>query len=260
MILAHLRLRRRVGLLAAGLLDGRQEAAVREHLGRCPRCRRDDQELRSLIALLETDPSRSAEPAVPLPGMVERVERELARPARTAERRPRAWLAALPVAAALLAALAVVPQVVTRLRSADRPGAADIPAAPAPVLSEDALVRLERNLAREHAVRYLDEAGDVLVAVAAAGLDDTRRREPLDVGEAPQRSRALLARRRLVVDPAGEAVASARGVLDDVDLALREVAELPPVVERHEVERLREQVERRQLLMRIRLMTRELEG
>jgi DNA topoisomerase VI subunit B len=63
-----------------------------------------------------------------------------------------------------------------------------------------------------------------------------------------------------VVESGGEAVASAQGVLDDVELALREVAQLPSCVRRRDVEHVRQQVERRQLLMRIRLMTRELEG
>ncbi len=57
-----------------------------------------------------------------------------------------------------------------------------------------------------------------------------------------------------------EAVASARGVLDDVEMALREVADLPSCVKRSDVERVRREVDERQLLMRIRLMTRELEG
>jgi hypothetical protein len=69
-----------------------------------------------------------------------------------------------------------------------------------------------------------------------------------------------LERRRLVLESGGEAVASAQGVLDDVELALREVAELPSCVHRSDVEHVRQQVEKRQLLMRIRLMTRELEG
>jgi len=57
-----------------------------------------------------------------------------------------------------------------------------------------------------------------------------------------------------------DAVASARGVLDDVELALRQVAELPACVKRRDVELVQKDVEARQLLMRIRLMTRELEG
>ena len=55
-------------------------------------------------------------------------------------------------------------------------------------------------------------------------------------------------------------MASAQGVLDDVELALREVADLPSCVKRRDVERVRREVDERQLLMRIRLMTRELEG
>ena len=55
-------------------------------------------------------------------------------------------------------------------------------------------------------------------------------------------------------------VATARGVLNDVELALRQVAELPSCVKRRDVEQVQKDVEARQLLMRIRLMTRELEG
>jgi hypothetical protein len=168
---------------------------------------------------------------------------------------------ALPVAAATLAAALVVPRLVEHVRPAD-PVRAAIPPADAPpaALAEDTLARLERNVAREHAAHYLSEASELLVSVSATGLDCDRRDDRLDVGEAPERSRELLERRRLVVESGGEAVASAQGVLDDVELALREVADLPSCVRRRDVEHVRRQVERRQLLMRIRLMTRELEG
>jgi hypothetical protein len=49
-------------------------------------------------------------------------------------------------------------------------------------------------------------------------------------------------------------------VLDDVELALRQVADLPSCVKRRDVEHVQKDVAERQLLMRIRLMTRELEG
>ena len=104
----------------------------------------------------------------------------------------------------------------------------------------------------------------VLVAVGrtpnTGGLDCDRADQTLDVGAAPDRSRALLEKRALVVDAGGEAVASARGVLHDVELALRQVADLPSCVKRRDVELVQKDVEERQLLMRIRLMTRELEG
>ena len=58
----------------------------------------------------------------------------------------------------------------------------------------------------------------------------------------------------------GEGQPVVPGVLDDVELTLREVADLPSCVKRADVERVRREVDERQLLMRIRLMTRELEG
>ena len=258
MILGHLRRRRQVSLLAAGVLEGGELDEALRHVEGCARCRRELEELRAVVAAMEADPLREAEPDVPLAVVVARVEREVER-ALVPAGRSRPWLVALP-AAALLAVAFAVPSLVARLRPAPAAARAAIPPAEAgPLLTEDALARIERNLAREHAARYLSEAGEVLVAVAATGVDCDRAAERLDVGRAPERSRELLGRRALV-QSGGEAVASARGVLDDVELALREVADLPSCVKRVDVERLRQEVERRQLLMRIRLMTRELEG
>jgi hypothetical protein len=131
---------------------------------------------------------------------------------------------------------------------------------PAAALSAEMLDRLDRNMARGSTARYLSEAQDVLLAVAATEADCVREEDRVDVGEAPDRSRELLARRALLVEGRPEAVASARAVLDDVEMALREVADLPSCVRRRDVERLRREVDQRHLHMRIRLMTRELEG
>ena len=260
MILDHLRHRRRVSFLAAGVLEGRERDETLAHVEACARCRTELGELRAVVAAMEADPLREAEPPGPLAFLVGRVEREVERTLVPAAR-PRWWLVALPAAAAVVAVAVLLPSLVARLRPAPQAARAAIPPSEAsPLLTEDALARIERNLAREHAARYLSEAGEVLVSVAATGVDCDRADERLDVGEAPERSRALLERRALVVSGGGEAVASARGVLDDVELALREVADLPSCVKRRDVERLRQEVESRQLLMRIRLMTRELEG
>ncbi len=259
-MLAHLRLRRRVSLLAAGLLEGREREDVLGHLELCARCRSDYEGLRAVVAAMDRDPLRSAEPELSASVLAARVLHQLERASAPA-RRPRYWLAALPVAAAALAAAAfLAPSVVERLRSEPRVARAPIPPAePNTLLSEEALARIERNLAREQAARYLNEAGEVLVTVAATGIDCDRKDDRLDMGEAPERSRELLEKRRLVVD-SGEAVASAQGVFDDVELALRQVAELPACVKRRDVELVQKDVEARQLLMRIRLMQRELEG
>ena len=259
MILTHLRRRRRVSLLAAGVLEGREREETLSHIEACARCREEFDDLRAVVAVMEADPLREAEPPVPLAFLVGRVEREVEQ-ALVPAGRPRWWLVALPAVAAVLAVAVLVPAIVSRLRPAPEAARAAIPPAEAsPLLTEDALARIERNLAREHAARYLSEAGEVLVSVAETGVDCDRADERLDVGQAPERSRELLERRALV-QAGGEAVASARGVLDDVEMALREVADLPSCVKRGDVDRVRREVERRQLLMRIRLMTRELEG
>jgi hypothetical protein len=256
----HLRRRRLVSLLAARVLEGREREEALRHVEACERCRVEHEALGAVVAAMERDPLREAEPPVPLAFLVGRVEREVEQ-ALAPARRPRWWLVALPAAAAVLAAAVLVPPLVARLRPAPEAARAEIPPAGAsPLLTEDALSRIERNLAREHAARYLSEAGEVLVSVAATGVDCDPATQRLDVGRAPERSRELLERRALVVRGGGEAVASARGVLDEVELALREVAGLPSCVKRRDVERLRREVEDRQLLMRIRLMTRELEG
>jgi len=256
----HVRLRRRVSLLASGVLEGRERAATLAHLETCPRCRSEHDELRAVVAAMESDPLREADLPVPLALLVGRVEREVER-ALVPRGRPRWWLVALPAAAAILAVAVLVPAIVGRVRPAPEAARATIPPAEAgPLVTEDAVARIERNLAREHAARYLSEAGEVLVSVAATGANCDRAEERLDVGQAPERSRELLEQRALVVRHGGEAVATARGVLDDVEMALREVADLPSCVKRRDVERVRQEVERRQLLMRIRLMTRELEG
>jgi hypothetical protein len=257
MMLTHLRLRRRVALLAAGVLEGPEREEVRAHAEACPRCRRALAEHAAVVSALAVDPIRSADPPVPASVMMDRVERELDRRPTRDPGPALGWRVALPAAAAALLALVLIgPEVIDRLRPAPPATAPDVGDAVPP----EVLDRLERNLTREHTARYLSEAQDVLLSVEATKADCVRDEDRVDVGEAPDRSRELLKRRTLLVAGQPEAVASARAVLDDVELALREVADLPSCVRRRDVERLREQIEQRQLHMRIRLMTRELEG
>ena len=128
MILAHLRLRRRVSLLAAGLVLGRERDQVLAHLELCARCRSDYEGLRAVVVAIHRDPLRSAEPPLSASVLAARVLHQLER-AEAPARRPRYWLAALPVAAAALAALFLAPSVVERLRPEPRVARAPIPPA-----------------------------------------------------------------------------------------------------------------------------------
>jgi hypothetical protein len=267
MIFEHLRNRRDVSLLAAGVLRGAPAEAARRHLQRCPRCRADHDEVVALMRRLDEDPIRGAEPELPLPVLVARVEAEVLR-TLTGPRARLGWrLVTIPVAAAAaLAAIALVPRIVREVRPTPAP---ETVAPEAPAVSEDALARLERNVAREQAVRYLAEAQDVLVNVAASPRDCEREdgaagpppaETRVDLEAESRRSRELLTRRALLVEAHEAAVLPAQPVLEDVADMLREVALLESCTRAEDLARLREEIEKRQLLMKMRLVQRELAG
>jgi hypothetical protein len=150
----------------------------------------------------------------------------------------------------------VVPPVVERVTRL-----VGAPVAVEPVAMDDAaLRRVERTVAREQAVRYLSEAQDVLMTVASTPHACPLKDRHVDLSEESRRSRELVARRALLVALDDDSVASARLVLEDVDHVLREVATLDPCVNPEEVVRVQQQMEEGRLLMKIRLMSRELVG
>lgn len=253
MTLFHGRWRMRVSLLAAGALEAREEAAVRAHMGGCDGCRSDfDRSLRAL-ELVSRDPARSAEAPIPIEFLKARVE---ARLDELPAPRPFRWgLAGAGLAAAALA-VAIVPRVVERTR----PPAVDRPVIVEKPVPDEVMARMERRLARDSAARYLDEAQDLLVTVSAHPADCEEEHGRIDVGEEARRSRELLERRVLMLELGGDEVASAQPVLDDVEGLLREVAALPACVRAESLEAIHRQMERRNVLMKIDLVTRELRG
>jgi anti-sigma factor RsiW len=262
--LGHGRWRRDAALHASGALGGPERAALLAHLERCPRCAREVAQMRAALESVAQDPLRGATPPIPVGALLTRVQARLdeARPARTAWTawRP-AWVGAGLAAVALAALLG---------REVVRPrGARELSPPPppsTPVAGETSSVppetwnRLEHTLERERAARYLTQAGDVLVTVASAPQRCTRRAHAVEVGEEAERSRELLAQRRLFVEPDAASVVAARDVLDDVEEMLRQVAALDPCARPQDLEAIRGEIARRHLLMKIDLMTRELQG
>ena len=245
MTLFHGRWRARVSLLAAGVLEPHEEAAVRAHLESCDACRADLEASRRALEVLDGDPVRSAEMPVPVEYLTTRVLARLDE--APAPRRFRWDLAGAGLAAAALA-VAILPLL-------DRTVVTE-----KPPVSDEMLARMERRLARASAARYLDEAQDLLVNVSAHPADCEKEHGRIDVGEEARRSRELLERRALMVELGGDEVASAQPLLDDVEGLLREVAALPACVRAESLEAIHKQMERRNVLMKIDLMTRELRG
>jgi len=262
----HERWRRRVSLLVTGCLDEGERAATLAHLERCADCRSDREVLEGILAELSRDPQRRAEPDVAVEFVVARVQARLDEVVRSRSWRI-GWFAA-GLATALLVAL-LVPRLIPRLVSpkGGAAGAAGValavspePAARQLELPEAALRRMERTVVREQAARYLAEAQDVLVTVASSRGRCRREGTSVDVGEEARRSRELLARRALVVDVEGDAMAAARPVMEDVERLLREVAALEACARQRDLDEIHDSIKRRKLLMKIDLMEKELLG
>jgi hypothetical protein len=249
----HVRSRRRTSLLAWGVLSGEERHRAEEHLASCASCQAEHAALAATLRVLADDPARGAEPPIPVGSLAARVR---ARLDEAGEPRPllsRArWGALAAAAAAGVVALVLWPAPPERVTVERPPG--DV------TVSDDAVARIERSLTREHAVRYLSEAEAVLVHVAAAPRLCTRRGQGVELAQETRRSRELLERRALFVEMDAPALEGARGLLEDVEGILREVASLDPCANARELDAIREDIGRRRLLMKIELMTRELQG
>jgi len=263
-IFRHGRWRRRTALLALGALDEAEAARTRTHLATCADCARELAESRAALELVSQDPFRGAQPPVPLGALLARVR---ARLDETPAADGPVWRPLL-AGAGLLAAV-VLAAVVSRALLPTTPAAPASPAASvAPPSSEagpaadsaDAMRRLEHTLERERAAHYLSDAQDVLVTVASAPQRCARRPSAVEVGPEAERSRELLARRRLFVETDAPSTVVARDVLDDVEEMLREVAALDACARPQDLEAIRGEIARRHLLMKIDLVTRELQG
>jgi hypothetical protein len=256
--LGHSRWRRRVALLAMDALPAAERPAAERHLIGCARCAEALADMAGVRRLLEADPAAAAEPPVPFETLEARVRARLRVPTPAAPRPGSPWVLA-PIAAAAVA-IAVTGLVLGgRARRAVPTPEASEAAALSPA-SEEMLRRMERSLAREQAARYLSEAQDVLVTVAAGPPPCPRGQERVEIEDEVRRSRDLLDRRALVVDTGRDEVASARPVLAEVEEMLTQVAALPSCVRPGRLQALEREIEKRRLLMKIDLMTRELQG
>ena len=264
MILLHGRWRRRTALLALGALDEAEAGRARSHVATCPACARDLEETRSALSLVSADSVQGAELPIPLGALVTRVQARLDEiPAGGRAWRP-VFAGAGLLAAVVLAAVAGRSLLRTPPPPAPSPEVASFGASPSeagPIAdSAAAMGRIESTLERERAARYLSDAQDVLVTVASSPQRCARRRNAVEVGPEAERSRELLARRRLFVETDAPSTVVARDVFDDVEEMLREVAALDACARPQDLEAIRGEIARRHLLMKIDLVTRELQG
>lgn len=251
--LFHAHHERATALLAADALTGAERDRALLHLRGCAACRAEHEALAVALRAVPRDEHLWSEPPLAAGALAARVLARVDERAR-APRLSRWRLAGAAASVVASAALALM-----TMQTAPAPAPAAVTAPAAASLSPELLRRIEGNLAREQAARYLTDAQDLLVAVATP-IDCERPGETLDLSDEAERSRALLERRALLVDVEHDAVAGARPLMDDVSDVLREVAALPSCVRRSELRPVQDEIRRRRLIMKADLLARELQG
>ena len=258
----HFLYRQRLGLLACSSLDPRETEWVSRHVADCASCQGELEQLSSLASSLRADASLER----PLPISSEALRtRVLARIHTSAEEpAPRAGWSLAPTMAVLgfigIGLLAGV--LVMRVPGpAVGPGVSIAPLqASADTAVNDAAFyeRLEKTHTRANAARYLAEAQDVLLQMSAAADCPDSPKDSVDVTREAQTSRTLLRRRAALVSGSGGTLLAAQGVMEEVEGVLQRVAELPRCTRRRDVDEIARTVDRRNLLMKIDMVSQEL--
>lgn len=262
----HFRFRNRLGLLAAEALAPAEADWVRAHLRACESCRSDFDGLERANRALREDAGLDRPLPISSDALRTRVLAGIHAAPPPLPASP-GWGFASGLAAAGLVGIGVLtgvfvardgvtpnPPLVAQV--APQEDRADIIA----VNANNAAFyeRLEKTRLRADAVRYLAEAQDILVQMRAAADCPDSPQDSVDVARESQTSRTLLRRRAALVSGSGETLMAARGVMEEVEGMLQQVAELPKCTRWSEVAAIARNVEQRNLLMKIDMVAQEL--
>lgn len=261
MTLLHFRYRSRLALLAASALRPGEAEEVRNHLDHCVSCRSEFEALRRTEEMLRLD--AAFERPLPIPSEAFRT-RVLAHVRAGAPPLPaEAWSPTSALSALALVVLGLLGGVLaTHPMSAPiaDPSSTARTEPPADTQLNNAAFyeRLEKTHVRANAARYLAEAQDVLIQVTAAADCPDSPKDSVDVRREAQTSRSLLRRRAALVSGSGETLTAARGVMEEVEGVLQQVADLPQCTRRTDVDAIARKVDRKNLLMKIDMISQEL--
>jgi hypothetical protein len=270
MNLFHFRYRDRLALLASGVLEPLEAAWVSKHVTGCDSCRAELSDWKRFTASLGAN--ASADRDLPISSaalrtrVLARIRSESAPPVRARFGEVAPALSALGLVGIGLVSGVLITQIFSS--AADSPVASSIEAAAeverieagVELSANDAAFyeRLEKTQLRANAARYLAEAQDVLIQVTAAADCPESPRDSVDVTRESQESRTLLKRRAALVSGSGETLMAARGVMEEVEGLLQQVAELPHCTRRTDVAAIARKVDRRNLMMKIEMVSQEL--
>jgi hypothetical protein len=165
-------------------------------------------------------------------------------------------------AAAAAGALALAILATSLPRRAGQPPPAPVASAPSSeAASPEAVRQLEERLARQGATRYLRDSRALLLNLVRSSVPCRRDGGDLDIALERERARALLRRKNLyqgdLVRPADQRLA---GLVQQLESILVQVSSLGDCATARQIRDLSETIERRQILLRIDLVTRESGG
>ncbi len=245
-----------------GLLTSGQRRALERHLGACPVCSAEWEATRRAFGQVDSDTAfpfesqvdwqRFARDTVAKARQAESAQDAGALPGlRGARLRPLlAWGG--PLAAVLIAIAIVLPRL-------DRP--VSPPDAGTRAVSVESTRLLQRNLARQGAARYLRDSRSLLVSLIEAPIRCRRSDGAYDLSLERERSRELLRKKNLYISSLGglgdQRLADLVGQLEAL---LLQVSSFDDCTTARQIHDLRDAIERRQILMRIDLVTRSMEG
>ncbi len=251
----------------------------KEHTAVCRKCRKDDDDLRAILAgaeaVRERDRFGHAGRRLGRPVRTDRRPRGCASPGTESRRRaapPRRVWGFGPLLAGAAAGLVVgVLAAFLYLRrgpqaSPAAPIAATAEASGTYAASGDFLQRVELEMAKRETIDYLEKSEYVL-------LDLLEPRPPMRPGAAAaaaavtaggasaERARTLLAKKRFFNAHLDDIrMAKARALCDQIEILFLELSQLQTELDPKQAAELRKYVEDKQLLLQIRLLKKELRG
>lgn len=246
-----------------GLLDGAGEREMRAHLSGCSGCAAALADLERLTGALRAEEAFPREAEVDWGGFARitvaravaserswlpRFRNPFASPVRPA------WALAASLVVVAVIALAVsnlAPPLDSPLTDAGGPDVAGV------LVPQDNLDHLTVNLARQNAARYLRETRAVLVTLLDVNIDCEKGK--VDITAERAKATELLRRQRLIAMELNRLpLARAQDVCGDLERLLLEISSLADCARDEEITTLRDVVEKRQILVRMELLSQDL--
>jgi hypothetical protein len=253
-------------MMAAAGAPGTPTPAVKEHLAMCDECRHEFDEVQKILAGAEAvrEERDKAMAAIDWDSLSERITETVWKHAESNPDRPRArerkpfWAALLqprlrPVLAGIMSGL-LIGSLATYVLL--KRGPAPRPAAHAYTASGEFIDRVEYEMAKRETIDYLEKSEYVLLDLVQSPLERSAAEGPSAYSD---RISALLSKKRYFNPRLDDVrMAKARDICDQIEMLFLDLSQISDTLTPEETARMRKYVEDKRLLLKIRLLKKEL--